>query len=221
MPEPAASPGVGDPPPTGSAESVRARHPSIDSLGILLPESWWTISLRDDVGRRRAVTQLIERQLGHADEHSALRADARAHLERTADDAARNGGRLMAVSLMTVAGVPVPATLTLYRLPGQDVTGQGITEIEAALRDDAPDAHLDLAEGPVGPVLRRTTTTTAPEELGGASVPMLLADYWLDPDDGQGLAYLVFSSPLVEAQDALLHLFDVIVGSIGPAEGER
>lgn len=201
--------------------SARARRPSVDSLGILLPESWWTIGLRDEVARRRAIAQVIERQLGRADEHAALRADARAHLERTADDAARNGGRLMAVSLMTVAGVPVPATLTVYRLPGQDVTGQGIAEIEASLRDDAAEARIDLADGPLGPVLRRTTTTSAPEDLGGAAVPMLLADYWLDPDDGQGLAYLVFSSPLVEAQDALLHLFDVIVGSIGPAEGER
>lgn len=48
---------------------------------------------------------------------------------------------------------------------------------------------------------------------------MLLADYWLDLDDGSGLVLLTFSSPLVEAREALLPLFDTVVASVTPVTG--
>lgn len=209
------------PQPTGSPVDA-ARRPRVDSFGILLPGSWWTIDLRAAGARRRSVAQVVDHQLGRTDDRAALRADARRHLNRVAADAARAGGRLLAVSLMVAGGLPLPATLTVYRLPGQDLTTRGMAELRASLHDDGPgECRLDLADGPVGPMLRRVGRRAAPDDLGASELPMLVADYWLDPDDGQGLLYLVFSSPVIEAQDALVHLFDVIAGSVGPAEGEE
>lgn len=197
-----------------------ARQARQAGIGILLPESWWTIDLRDATARERSVAQVVDRQFGRSDDRATLRADARRHLRRATEDATHAGGRLMAVSLMVAGGLPLPATLTVYRLPGQDLTTQGVAELEASLQDEGPsESTLDLADGPAGPVLRRIGRGAGPNDLGASELSMLVADYWLDPHDGEGLVYLVFSSPLVEAQDALLHLFDVIAGSIGPAEG--
>ncbi|HEY3438856.1 MAG TPA: hypothetical protein VGK35_14320 [Actinotalea sp.] len=200
-----------------------ARRPTVDSLGILLPASWWTIDLRDDAARTRSVAALVEQQIGRADVQATLRADIRRELGQAAEQAAAAGGRLMAVSLMQADGLPLSATLTAYRVPGADLTGTGLTELEGVLRDSAQgtDVAIDLAEGARGPVLRRVTRRSGAADLGAERLSMLVADYWLDPDDGHGLLLLTFSSPLVEARDAWLGLFDTIVASVAPAEGPR
>lgn len=88
------------------------RRPSADGWGVLLPASWWTIDLRDHDARRRSVATLVDHQVGRADEHASFRRDVRERLNRVAQDAASAGGRLMAMSLMRVGGVPIPATMT-------------------------------------------------------------------------------------------------------------
>lgn len=204
------------------SEPVVARRPRVDSVGILLPASWWTIDLTDEGSRHRSVGRLVDRQVGRADDRAALRADARKQLGEAADQAAAAGGRMMAVSLMQAQGIPVTATLTAYRIPGRDVTGAGVVELESIMRKDTASSEgssLELAEGPQGPVLRRVSQRTGPVELGAERIPMLIVDYWLDPDDGHGLMLLTFSTPLVGLREAFLDLFDTIVASVGPAEG--
>ncbi|CAN5304254.1 hypothetical protein BH11ACT1_BH11ACT1_22260 [soil metagenome] len=191
-------------------------------MGILLPASWWTIDLRDEQSRRRSVARLVDQQIGRVDDRAALRADARRQLGAAADQAAAAGGRMMAVSLMEAQGIPVTATLTTYRIPGGDVTGAGVIELESIMRKDAvtdDGSSLDLAEGHQGPVLRRVSRGAGPVELGAERIPMLRVDYWLDPDDGHGLMLLTFSTPLIGLREAFLDLFDTIVASVGPAEG--
>ena len=198
-----------------------ARRPTIDSLGILLPASWWTIDLRDETARTRSVAALVERQIGRADIQATVRADIRRELGQAAEQAAAAGGRVMAVSLMRADRMPLAATLTAYRVPGTDLTGTGLTELEGALRDSAQGSEItiDLADGPRGPVLRRVSQRPGPVDLGAERLSMLIVDYWLDPEDGLGLMLLTFSSPLVEVRDAWLELFDTIVASVAPAEG--
>lgn len=197
----------------------QARHQSAAGVGLLLPASWWTIGLTDEHGRRASIAHLVDQQIGRGDERAALRADTRKHLQASADDAAAAGGRLMAISLMQAGGVPVPATMTLYRLPGADLTGQGVAQLEAVMRPGTEGSDsLDLADGPLGPVLRRVRRRPGPKDLGAERLTMLTVDYWLDPEDGQGLVYLVFSSPIGQVEEPLLALFDAIMGSIGPSE---
>lgn len=196
------------------------RRPTADGWGLLLPASWWTVDLRSEQGRHRSVAGLVQEQIGRQDDRAALRADTRRHLERAADDAANAGGLFMAISLMRVGDVPLPATVTVFRVPGQGLTDQGVRELEAALRPGTPEGTaLDVADGPVGPVLRRVSERPGSAELGAEAVPLMLADYWVDPGDGRGLLYLSFSSPLVQAREPLLRLFDLVVASVGPVDG--
>lgn len=198
-----------------------ARRPRVDSLGFLLPESWWTVDLRDEAARRRSVGALVERQVGRDDSRAPLRADLRSQLGRAADDAARAGGRIMAVSLMRADGIPVPATLTMYRVPGAALDDDGAEKLAELLRaSQQPDDEIEIAHGALGPVLRRVSGRQGDASIGGAEVALLVVDYWLDPTDGNGLMQLSFTSPLLELRDGLLGLFDAIVASVSPAEAQ-
>jgi hypothetical protein len=209
----------GAPPPDQSARGTSgARRPRIDSLGFLLPESWWTVDLRDEAARRRSVSALVERQVGRDDSRASLRGDLRSQLGRAADDAARAGGRIMAVSLMRADGIPVPATLTMYRVPGAALDDRGAEELARLLRaSQQQDDEIEIAHGLLGPVLRRVSRRQGDASIGGSDVTLLLVDYWLDPTDAHGLMQLSFSSPLLELREGLLELFDAIVASISPA----
>lgn len=196
-----------------------ARRPRIDSLGFLLPESWWTVDLRDEAARRRSVSALVERQVGRDDSRASLRGDLRSQLRRAADDAARAGGRIMAVSLMQADGVPVPATLTMDRVPGAALDDHGAEELARLLRASQQQGdEIEIAQGLPGPVLRRVSRRQGDASIGGSDVALLVVDYWLDPTDAHGLMQLSFSSPLLELREGLLELFDAIVASVGPAE---
>lgn len=203
-----------------SGDGEAALRPLADGWGVLLPSSWWSISLATESTRRKGVASLVEEQVGRADVKASLRADLRRHLDGVADSAAAAGGRILAVSLMRAEGIPVPATLTVFRVPGGGLLERGVAEMHDVLAadSDASDA-LELAEGPSGAVLRRITRRPGSEALGGEGVELLLADYWVDPGDGRGLLCLSFSTPLVGQAHAMLGLFDVIVASVGPVGG--
>jgi len=197
----------------------QARRPQVDGVGVLLPESWWVIDLRDEKTRRRSVRGLVERQMGHDDGRAALRADVRTTMGRAADDAARASGRMMAISLMQAGGIPVPATLAIYRVPGAALGGEEAEELAQLLRaSEQPGDRIVIAHGPLGPVLRRSSQRQGDASVGGADVTLVTVDYWLDPDDGNGLMQLNFTSPLVQLREGLIDLFDAIVASVGPGQ---
>lgn len=64
--------------------------------------------------RQRSVAALGERQFEGLDHQPVLKAEARAKLLDQATRAADIGGRVLALSMMTVGGVPVPASMTHY-----------------------------------------------------------------------------------------------------------
>jgi len=193
-----------------------ARRPVVDDVGVLLPASWWTVPLGEAAARRGAVARLVDEQVGHADVHATLRADLRRRLGAVADDAAAAGGRLLAVSFMRAAGVPVPATVTLYRLDG---LGLGhLAELEASLAESVGFDSVEAADGPNGRVLRRVGRRSAPDDLTDEPTEVLVVEYWLAVEGVDTLVQLTFSSPLVELRDALLELFDTVAASVGPAE---
>lgn len=195
-----------------------SRADSGSTIGVVLPEDWWTIDLRDRRGIRRSVGALVTRQLGTTDERAALRRQVRQELEEAAAAAAASGGRFMAVSLMVAGGVPISATMTVFRLPRS--TAGGLEQVEAAAREETG-VSWTAAEGAWGRVLRRVRDVSGAERLGAGGVALTVADYWFDPDDGHGLLLASFSTPDVWAKESILDLFDAVVATIQPGDHAR
>lgn len=128
----------------------------------------------------------------------------------------------MAFSLLRVADVPLPASVTTFRLPAPTgpAAGSGDTLIALAelIRSEDVSTEVELAEGPLGQVVRAVSVGRGPEALGAETIDQLSVRYWLDPDDGLGRYHLAFSTPLVRFRDAMLDLFDVLVASVGYSE---
>jgi hypothetical protein len=197
-----------------SSSNVRKR--TSGGVSLVLPASWWVLDVRDERSRRRSVAALVEQQTGRDDRLASLRADLRRSLEESAVQAAALDGVLLAVSLMQVGLLPLPASLTVYRqATGVDAGADALRALHDVLVADPQGFDtLDLAEGSLGLVLRRTALSTGPRSLGAQDLPVLVVDYWLDPSDGRGLLTLTFSSPLTGMRDGLLDLFDAVVGSV-------
>lgn len=190
---------------------------------VVLPDHWWRIPLQPPRARERSVDRLLRRQFAGVDNQPRLRAEARGRLFEQAEDAATLNGHLLALCLLEVRGVPLPASLTLYWLdvPAQPGSALDGGEVLLNLRDElqpggagaAPAPGFDLARVDAGWVLRRVHDTTA--DLDGADpVSMLAADYWVQRPDGLGVAHLHFSSPVLSMRQALLDLFDAVVSAL-------
>ena len=184
------------------------------TVAVLLPDDWAVLDLEDDAARTACVEELVARQLAGVPELAPLRAAMRQELLRSTERAARAGGVLMALAAASAGGPSVPASLTVYRVPGS-LDARGRVAMTGVLASDEPGHTLDLGEGPAGTVLRRVRPTGASSGLtGDREVPALVADYWVEPTPGAQLVYLVFSSPLVDLRDELLGLFDTVVSSV-------
>ena len=121
----------------------------------------------------------------------------------------------MALLLAQTGPVPLPATLTAYRLAGSFADAEGLRKVQESLADSLPaGGRLDAGEGPFGMVLRTVRERRGPVELGGQDVPVLACEYWSDPADEQDLVSLVFSTPLVELRDGFIDLFNAIAGTL-------
>lgn len=185
------------------------------SVVVLLPDDWDVIDLEDVEARHRAVDELVNRQFGAAPQLGGLRTSMRQELHRRVEQAARAGGLLMALAGAGGGPLTVPASLTVYRVPGS-LDERGRAAMIDVLASDEPGHALDIAAGRAGTVLRRVRPARASTDLaGGQGMPSLLVDYWVEVTPGEPLAYLVFSSPLVELRDEILELFDAIVSSVG------
>ncbi|MDM7855109.1 hypothetical protein [Cellulomonas alba] len=109
---------------------------ALGEVGLLLPSAWWTIRLADVEARRRSIAQLVERQVGRADEHAALRGELRRELELTAERTATAGGVLLAISTMTAGDLPIPASLAVYRVGRHAMTDADAGELAALLEGE-------------------------------------------------------------------------------------
>lgn len=189
-------------------------------VGLLLPSSWWTIRLADEVARRASIARLVEQQVGRSDQKATLRAELRRDLERTAEQAAASGGVLLAISTMTIDGLPVPASLTVYRVGRHAPSEADAHELADLLASQTSEpegssaqAQVEVLPGVHGPVVRRLRLGGGDADLDAQDVAQLVVDYWLDAGDGT-LTNLTFSSPLVALAPVLLDLFDAVVDTL-------
>lgn len=189
---------------------------------VTLPDDWAVIELGDDASRAADVEALLTERLGDDPQWADLRADlARALLESTAAAAAAHG-LFVALALGSGNGPPVPASVSVHRLPGQRVDARGRALLTELARTDAdPGQRLDLGETPHGVVLRRVRAgTSGPDDAPHGSLPSLVVDYWVEPTGSPDLLHLSFASPVPDAREALVELFDAVVRTVRvPAAG--
>jgi hypothetical protein len=180
-------------------------------LAIYLPDKWWIVDVRSKRARERSIAALVTQQVGRADDRAALRAEIRATLGRLARDASRAGAFLLALSLMRVGEVRLPAALTVYRVPRAG--GGELGALERAYAGESSD-DIELVVADRGSLLRRTWVDRAARDSLVPDARIFRADYWLDLPDAAEIVLLAFSTPLVEAAEALLGLFDAIVDTV-------
>lgn len=197
------------------SEHVRARAASDGAVGLVVPASWWVVPLADEAERGRVVAALVEHHVGAGDAAAALRRRLRVDIGAAARRAAASGGWGMAFMLARVGDHPLSAVLTGYRARGSFRDEVGVEQVRAALTDAtaATGGTLDAGAGPFGVVLRSVRQRTGTWH-GVTDLPVLVADYWTDPDDGHGLVHLSFTTPLVTLRDAWVGLFDAVAATL-------
>lgn len=201
---------------------VSADMSRVVDVRMVLPDHWWRIPLHSAQARERSVDRLVERQFAGIDNQPQLRADARKQLLAQAQSAADSDGHLLALCLLEIQGVPVPASLVVHWIdvPVDPETtpndGSLLLGLQAELQPAStaePDFALDLARVAAGNVLRRVYK--CPAELDGAEpVPALVVDYWVERPDGAGLVQLAFATPMVAVREPMLELFDAIASAL-------
>jgi hypothetical protein len=185
--------------------------------GFTLPLTggWLPINLVDEVERRVQIATLVGVQLGRIRAAPALRPKLTAWLTESCARAVDNEARFLAYLLQssdegTVAvdvvvhwqelGTAVSTVSHLDRVGG---------ELHSSLREGA---ELLETETPEGSLLRHSRIA-ASDELGTATQPLFLVDYWLEFPDPRGLCLITFSSPQVAQAELLLTLTDSVVMS--------
>lgn len=196
---------------------------TVGDVGLVLPHDWWVIPLRPAASRRRSVERLVRRQFTGIDDQPLLRADTARVLLEQADRAASADAQLLALSLLEVAGVPVPASLVVHHLdvpsaPDGVDEHDLLVDLEERLRPEegsppAPGFALDRARVSSGPVLRRVHEQRADLE-GAEPHPSLVADYWIERPDRSGAVLLAFATPMVALRAGMLELFDAIADAL-------
>jgi hypothetical protein len=193
-------------------------------ISVVLPGDWWMIPLHDEDRRSGAIRNLVARQFRGIDNQPVVKAEACRKLALSAQDAAGAGGRLMAISLMEAAGLPVSATLTAYWIDlGLPTGASHVLDLSAnfvAADGDRADAggdkpRYDRARFDAGAALRRIRTVRTDgrdaDRLGDLEV--LQVDYWIEMPGHLGLVQLAFSTAMVVWKEPMLGMFDAIAGS--------
>lgn len=187
-------------------------------VGVVVPGDWWLVPLVDAESRRRAVRGLVDRQFQGVDDQPHLKADLRQRLSVSAGEAAGANGRLMAVSIGQVGGIPLSATLTTYWIPlGAPAGSSHLEDLTTNLVDidaGADGVRYDKAELGAGPALRRVRRQTSDDPaLTEEPTELVIVDYWIEVPDRGGLAQLTFSTPMVWWEEPMLALFDAIAAT--------
>lgn len=209
------------------------------AFDLRLPRQWFVIDLEDPVRRERQVEDLTKNQLRVLGDRGARRRrEVRGWLGRTARAAASGHGKFLAFLLHRREDAAAAVSLVVHWYELGPALG-GATHLErhtAALRDDlGPGDELAGATTPAGPFVRHVRTRRVSDaEMdrgpgvgsgqaagGDGGVELLLVDYWLERPDGRGLVLVAFSTPHVDAREAVLLLTDdVIVQGAWLMEGE-
>jgi len=187
-------------------------------VGVVVPGDWWLVPLIDEEARRRGIRGLIDRQFDGVDDQPHLKHELRQRLSVSCAEAAAANGRLMAISMGQVGGLPLSATMTTYWIPlGSPAGSSHLDDLTAnlvAIDEGVDGIRYDKAEFGAGAALRRVRRATSDDPtLTEEPTELLLVDYWIEVPHRGGLAQLTFSSPMVMWEEPLVALFDAVAGT--------
>jgi hypothetical protein len=187
-----------------------------------LPGTWWEIPVDDEAASERAIDALVAQSFGRRDADANARHELRRRFRAAAARARSAGATRLHLCRELLPGVPLPASLTVYRpriplLPRVERTP--LEQLEAVIEpvSGADDATI---ETPTGAVLRRVRDVEADADSAEAGIVTLRVDYWLVPPSRRPLL-LSFACGLVGLRSDLVELFDLVIGTLVFREAAR
>lgn len=190
------------------------KNPDIE---FALPGSWKFVAIADEAAAKRTIATIAEQTVGRADERAKLRAEVRAQFTNAADRARKAGGEAMWICDEVAPGIPLPASITLYRPAlGIRSTESGddriaaLHELLGPATDGVTEADL-VAAGQ--PAVRWAEITSGPasDEPDAPNIETVQSTYWVLQPDSQQVLLLVFACGMPTLKDQLVELFDLIV----------
>jgi hypothetical protein len=170
---------------------------------LILPAGWFRIDLEPGT-RENSIAALVDRQFRGADNIPNLKQEARDKLRAAADDAFRNGGIELYVSLQTAAGFPLSAALVVTLTPPHDHDQVVVTPecLAGTLTEGGRQAAI--VGLPAGQAVR----------VRSFDSPVTTLDVHVPVPGSSAYLVLSFSTPLAPLADALVAMFDAIAGTL-------
>jgi hypothetical protein len=137
-----------------------------------------------------------------------LRRELRDDLLRQCERARERGATYLAIAGPRSA----PLSGSLLVTPSQHRVAE-----DSVVWDELVGPDADRFTLPVGRVARTVSTRRPEPDERADDLPTLSVDYWITVDDGR-LLHVACSTPLVEHDEAMVQLFDAVLGSAVLAE---
>ena len=190
------------------------------NVEFVLPGTWRFVPVANETDAKRVIGRVTEQLVGRADDRARLRADIRARFTASADRARTAGGEAMWICDEITPGVPLPASVVLYR-PALAVRHENDTERRRnALHDllgrsGDGSVQADLVVGGQ-PAVRRAEIVAGPatDAQDAPTIETVECEYWIVQPDGRGVLVLVFACGMPLLRDKLVQLFDLIVTTL-------
>ncbi|MCW2581864.1 MAG: hypothetical protein JWQ53_654, partial [Klenkia sp.] len=175
---------------------------------LTVPEGWWAINL----GPTRAeanVAALVDHQWRGVDDAPHLKAEARAALLRQAQDAADAGGLQLFLSVGTLGGIPLSASLLVSAVPL--AAPDELTDLAQHGRASGRDVtQVDL---PAGAAVR-TFWRQPPGDDDPSGLVTTCLDLHLAVPRAPQVLVLQFRTPMEPLAEVLVEVFDAIAGTL-------
>ena len=203
-----------EPEETETTETT-AQPARVTGFTLDLDPQWGAVDLTDRTSMARQIERLVVRQTRNlGDQGAGLRLQMREWLAGAGAQAAEHGGLQLAFLLArTDKAAAALSVVTYLHAFGDEAEGLAhLDQIAESLAKRAgPDdafVRIDLGEHQM---LRHSRIKSGPDALGAAAVPLLLIDYWIPAPDHDHVAHVAFSTPHVDAADAMTTLADNVV----------
>ncbi|GAB3603089.1 hypothetical protein [Microbacterium aureliae] len=195
--------------------------PAAPRLTFQLPGSWLALDPRDEAEAARAVHATAAEIVGPADDAAPARRRIRAELSTAVEKARDAGAHGFFLCREIVPGLATPISLTVHAPQGMRLSPAVGTDPDAvleALRRSLAELGypgVGSAQRVAGPRARALRIDVVHDEIVAedgttAAAARLEAQYWYAVPGSKHVVLALFTTPLGELREAMLHLFDRI-----------